>query len=379
MDRMVRERLREFHISTKVLLGLLFLIAAFAFVRMVLMLFGVRTASYDTTAKAEATAQVETMFQTALPGAGKMAKMDTMMTYALTGRIVSSQVLQGEDGWLFYKTTTDGDPIADYTGTNAYSEEEMAAILSQLLEVKEQLRQNKQMLIVFLPPNKESIYAQYMPDQYVQAAETRTDQLANYLSDGGIRVVNPKETLLSYRDDYQLYYKYDTHWNLLGSYLGICDLMESMEVEMTPLEQCEIEERMLADQDYSEASDDLAMLIGLRDLFFTDDTDPRVKGTFVSFQNQVKDVNGLPYSVIINPNAHHTGKVLLLGDSFSSYMLSPLCTEFDSVAYGSIETEQGAEILADYAPDYVILEYVERYSEYLNEVGSLFADEHTGS
>lgn len=376
LDLTLRDVIRQLHISTLIVVLILCMFCIATFGKMALVSLGLMDQAYDSL-PVEGTAQemLETSFQNSVPGAGKLSTLDTLWTYVATGELNSAQVLQGSDGWLFYKSTTDGDSIADYTGANSYTEEEMESIRDALLRLKEQLRQKKQMLIVIMPPNKESVYAEYMPDQYVQAQQTRTDQLTAYLQESGIRVINPKETLLDQHDRYQLYYRYDTHWNLLGAYLGVREIMKSLEVEMPSLEESVIEERMLAEQDYSTASDDLANLVGLRDLFFDDDTDPRVKGTFVSFQNTVSNVNGLDYNVTTNENAEYQGRVLLIGDSFASYMLSPLLTEFTSVASASIETTQGKAILEDYAPDYVILEYVERYSENIKEVESIFADE----
>ena len=63
-------------------------------------------------------------FTSNLAGKSEGAKMASEISKATSGNtyIESTQVLLGKDNWLFYKSTQDGDPIADYQGINHYTD-----------------------------------------------------------------------------------------------------------------------------------------------------------------------------------------------------------------------------------------------------------------
>lgn len=68
--------------------------------------------------------------------------------------------------------------------------------------------------VMFEAPNKESVYAEYMPDSVrVYGSESRLDAALPELAAQGLPVYDMKPELLKEADTYQLYYKYDTHWN----------------------------------------------------------------------------------------------------------------------------------------------------------------------
>ena len=60
-----------------------------------------------------------------------------------------------------------------------------------------------------------------MPDVYSHVDKTRTDLMAEFLSNQGINIVSPKNYLIDIHERLQLYYYYDTHWNQLGAYIGV--------------------------------------------------------------------------------------------------------------------------------------------------------------
>lgn len=51
-------------------------------------------------------------------------KLNSIVYYA-TGIFNSNHVIWGKDDWLFYSSTNSGDPIADYTGSNSFSQPEL--------------------------------------------------------------------------------------------------------------------------------------------------------------------------------------------------------------------------------------------------------------
>ena len=84
---------------------------------------------------------------------------------------------------------------------------------------------------------KENVYAEYVPDTYTHNEPSRADCLVDYLKTNGINILTSKEELLLNHSDYQLYYSYDTHWNQLGAYIGVKNVLQSWGMKMPALRE----------------------------------------------------------------------------------------------------------------------------------------------
>lgn len=293
--------------------------------------------------------------------------IDSAVTYIVTGEISSSQVLLGKEGWLFYKSEFDNDPIGDYDGTKQFTQDEMKMIGQSTLHVQNALEEQGIQFTVLLCPNKENVYAAYMPENYVHAEESRTDLLAAHLAQEGIAVVNLKEDMIRQSKKYPLYYSYDTHWNQLGGYVGTENLLLSWGIDFPSLDEREILSKKLWECDNRECDDDLARLSRLQ-FVFDDELEHVVTGTFPVDWTDIEKEGYIRYE---NPDAACQDKVLLVGDSFRRAMLPSLCERFREV-YVVHRNYYEANMLHEIAPDYVIAEYVERYSGEMQDIESLF-------
>ncbi len=115
----------------------------------------------------------------------------------------STQVLLGKGNWLFYKSADDGTSIADYQGTGHYSEEKLEEIADNLIKQRDVLAQQEIRFVVYIDPNKEVVYFEYMPDAiYRESTVTRTDELVNYLRvNTDLEVVYPQNELMYAKAD----------------------------------------------------------------------------------------------------------------------------------------------------------------------------------
>lgn len=295
--------------------------------------------------------------------------LDSAVTYLATGEISSSQVLLGKEGWLFYKSVFDNDPIGDYDGTKQFTQDEMKMIGESVLRVQTALEERGIRFTVLLCPNKENVYAAYMPENYAYAEKSRTDFLAAYLEDEGVSVVNLKENMIRHSGGYPLYYLYDTHWNQLGGYVGTETLLRSWGIGYPQLKERKILSKNLWDCENRECNDDLAKLSRLQ-FVFDDEREYVVEGTH---SIDWRGIESEEYICFENPDAVCEERVLLIGDSFRRAMLPSLCEEFREVYVIHRENFE-AGMLNEIHPDDVIAEYVERYSGDMKEMENLFYD-----
>ncbi|MDA0034336.1 hypothetical protein OGZ02_15015 [Brachyspira hyodysenteriae] len=76
-----------------------------------------------------------------------------------------------------------------------------------------------------------------MYPKYIKHIEyNSTDQFISYISKNtDLKIVYPKKQLLEYKDKYQLYYKYDHHWNNIGAYVGFKVLSDKLSMNLDKL------------------------------------------------------------------------------------------------------------------------------------------------
>ena len=125
-----------------------------------------------------------------------------------------TDVIVGEDGWLFY-----GRALDDFLGTSVLDEvaiERMGAILSMMQEYVE--REDGEFIFVSAP-DKMSVYGEYMPYYYIEEdGQGNYELLYDRLTALGVNTVQLKNELAFAKlTGVLLYHKLDSHWNNYGA------------------------------------------------------------------------------------------------------------------------------------------------------------------
>ena len=298
-----------------------------------------------------------------LPFRTQMIEMNSLIDFKLFRQSSVQKVIIGNDGWLFYNPAgSDGDPIADYNGSNLFSDEQLAQMANNLLASRDALREQGKEFVVYIAPNKESIYGNdFLPSDYVCGnTYTRADQVVDYLLENtDLVVIYPKEELLSAIEnypEYTFYYKTDTHWNTLGGYIGASKLMNALDISLPDLQDLQIEVK--------NSSGDLATMLGLSKHLQYDST------YFVSGYasgNEIQLTYPVPgdgnYEVYTTSGADPRA-LFVIRDSFSTAMIPYLSSQFNDCffVHRSLYTP---ELLNEYPADIVVVQVVERYVEFL--------------
>ncbi len=125
-----------------------------------------------------------------------------------------SEVIIGEDGWLFYESA-----LGDYTGTNDMTplELERGAVILKMMQ--DYVEDKGGQFIFFSAPDKMSVYGEYMPYYYLESGRYGNyERLYSELVDLGVNTVQLKNILsLEKLGGVQLYHKLDSHWNNYGA------------------------------------------------------------------------------------------------------------------------------------------------------------------
>lgn len=148
---------------------------------------------------------------------------DSRLKTTLTATSPNDDVIDGKDGWLFY-----GETAEDFLRTDTMSSLEISNIANDLRIINDVCEQNGAKFIFFSAPNKNTLYPEYMPYNYVASDnESNYEMLTSELADCEF-YFDMRSALLGLESPTPLYHKTDTHWNNFGAYAGHALLMNKI-------------------------------------------------------------------------------------------------------------------------------------------------------
>ena len=269
--------------------------------------------------------------------------------------------LVGKDGWLYYS----GDfSINDYQKTalmGPHRLEDLAGILNLL---NESVTRHGGVLWVIIPPDKNTIYPQYMPVEIpVIGKSSRLDQLTEYLQEKTkLNILDLRPVFNPISRSSQLYYKTDAHWNCLGAYYASNELFAKIgvlypEVQVHPLSDFQIGST-------TDFSLDILAAMGLGSHEETVTLTPKFPTGTMSYGTYE---NNESIKVAVN-SKKDLPNMMVLHDSFYTECLNqfiePQFSKTLSVHYQSILLSDYIKLIDAEKPDVVIVEFAEREIEY---------------
>ena len=255
--------------------------------------------------------EFEAYYNDHVPFKNLFVKAKTKLDLELLNESSISDVTVGKENWLFYTVSEDGeDALADYQRTNLYTADEKTALADAITSVNEKMKERGIRFVMFEAPNKESVYAEYMPDSVrVYGSESRLDAALPELAAQGLPVYDMKPELLKEADTYQLYYKYDTHWNQIGSFIGSQQIAQTLLGTSTPLSAVSIEAA-------GPASGDLARMLNMA-AEYSDDTEYVIQNYLPEVTATTVDMNEDNSFAVFESDSPNDKTLLVVGDSFS--------------------------------------------------------------
>ncbi len=262
---------------------------------------------------------------------------------------VYQDVIIGRENWLFLYGENE---IECYQGTNVLSQEEMQGYLNTLKQLKAACDARGKQFYIYIAPNKSQVYQQYMPTVDIVNSWRRIQQMYEFVHNNSeVPFLYPLGDEYIASERYQVYYKYDSHWNHLGALFGVNALYDVMGIE-----HLDPSTYIVGQQDADKY--ELYTYMGVPDdkIYHND-----IEQT-VDYKPEIT-VNGLDMEAMVcrttsdGPNAK---KLCLVGDSFRVNMMPYLAKDFTNCTFahrdymGSIHQDiKNADI--------IVVEAVERY------------------
>ena len=137
-----------------------------------------------------------------------------------------SQVIVGKDDFFFLGNGF-GGIIDKSKGTFSYTNKEIDIWTSKLKKLQDWYENQGIQFIVVVASNKHTVYSDKLPDGILyKEGETITDDMVNYLLRKDIHVLNLKKALREKKQEKQLFFRTDTHWNNYGAHIGYINTLE---------------------------------------------------------------------------------------------------------------------------------------------------------
>lgn len=186
---------------------------------------------------------------------------------SLFGDVSSSEVLQGRDGWMYF---SGGYMIENLQGNRRLSSTHLEQ-LRQIFEARHQWLQKRGVqYALVIAPNKESIYPEYLPQWLFdnRAALPPLDDFLDYMRQHStVPVVDPRAALIAAKSLGPVYFRTDSHWNALGSWVALTELSRALHQQQPELPEMLNQNQVDIRTAAGEAnSGDLARMLGQEQL-----------------------------------------------------------------------------------------------------------------
>lgn len=311
-------------------------------------------------------AEFEAYYNDHVPFKNYFVKLNNKIETEVFGKASVFNVTLGKDGWMFYTVSVKGeDALADYQHTNLYTVGQRSRLGESFQRIQKGMEEKGIRFFLFEVPNKETVYGQYMPDKVrVYGEESRLEALLPVLEEEyGVKVYDMTDSLRRSAGQYQVYYKYDTHWNYIGAFVGSQEIAKALGCESVSLEDVTVGD------DGTRVSGDLARMLGMTGEY-SDDPDYRISGYLPQVTPElVLSEENEGYEVFESDSSNHR-TLLLIGDSFIHNMKPYLSRLYERVIFLT-HRSYTPEVFEQYRIDDCVYMTVERNQKYFENAETI--------
>ena len=143
----------------------------------------------------------------------------------------------GRDEWLFY---TGDNSVGFYTGSNLLAPEDMEQWKDTFAAFRDLCEEKGIHLLYVITSNKEQVYPEYMASYRIKNLPKREQIIARYMAENDIPFIYLQPDMAANKDKYRVYFQQDSHWTVVGAFIGAMKVYETLGMPVTPLEDVTI-------------------------------------------------------------------------------------------------------------------------------------------
>ncbi len=254
--------------------------------------------------------------------------------------------------WLSYINNISLD---DFQNVIPFTSEELQKIQNNLDNVAAELDQMGIKFYVIIPPNKNTVYPEYLlPEIPIFADQSRLSQLIDFQREHGtVKVIDVRERLNELKRNELVYYETDTHWNPRGTYEGYRAMIEAIQKDFPTIKPIELNDCKISKA--KTMPGDLSDMSGWLNIHSTYDViTPNIKDQVTS---RTEYIDGIRY-VFFENIVSDLPKAFIFRDSFfsSEPFLQYNFRELTAISSYKIDMD----LIRSEKPDVIILLMTER-------------------
>ncbi len=254
------------------------------------------------------------------------------------------EVVVGQDDILFFQET-----VADFTGTDPMSDRDLEATATTLSLIAEYAKSQGCTFALAVAPNKNSIYPDKMPANYLQLPGPSNWERLQAILPGNVTAVDLFTPLRN--EDKMLYLYGDSHWNNEGALLGFTEILKALDAtDHLPT---------VVDTTWrKDFQGDLTAMLYPKEEVLED----QIYYTFDTGYDYLSRFRGVDDLSIQTQCEQAKDSIVVFRDSFGNALLEDFASSFHDVQYSRI-VPYAVHLAQD--ADYMVLEIVERNLENL--------------
>lgn len=166
------------------------------------------------------------------PARDALVSSVTEFRLALGDRVFHDTLI-GPNHWLVYATDRSMDK---FQNLRPMTKEQLDEYAQSLLAFQSLVESNGGKLLLVTAPYKNTIYPENVPAEIRRiGTESHLDQIRTRLEDTSVQVLDLRPVLFAARQDAQIYYATDSHWNDLGGFAAYQDILEFLSLSFPAL------------------------------------------------------------------------------------------------------------------------------------------------
>lgn len=284
------------------------------------------------------------------------------LKYTLGDKVYPNAVI-GKEGWIFH---TENLSLRNYQKYDPLGVSNIKTVVRVLGAIDEKVKAYGGTFLVVIPPDKSTVYPQYMPDEIPVIGDvTSLDRLIDQVNNSpDIQLIDLRPVLINASEESLVYYKTDTHWNCIGAYYAYEEILFRLAGLSPEFTVHSINDFTITDSPGGQL--DLAKMIEVDTIENFMSATPKFSVEISQYPNPFPEYETL--QMFVNDNTELPG-LIIFHDSFYPVCLDaylkPAFGRTISMPYSDIELSDMLKLIEVEQPKVVILEFAERLLEEL--------------
>jgi len=172
------------------------------------------------------------------------------------------KIIVGQNHWLFWG---EAQMVEHFLGLAKFTPAQLKSWQTLLERRRDWLAQRGIKYLFVIAPDKQSVYPEELPAWLIKAMptnrETKLDQFLKYMkANSTVSILDLRPSLIDAKTRAPLYLQNDTHWNLLGGFIGAQEVVKTIAWQFTNLPPLRLEDFNYTNTAF--AGGDMALMLG---------------------------------------------------------------------------------------------------------------------